>query len=109
MIVVSIIGTGGNASEMSATQIEASHALILDVGHAQTMLKKAHEEQKEAEQLLWEARRSHEQHMAAFRKNVTHTDVLQTQLERLMEEKSLLNANASQLRKSLSYFSTEWQ
>lgn len=90
---------------MSAHQMEASRALILDVSHAQAMLSKAVEEQKEAEQLLWEARRLHEQKMATFKKNVTHTDVLQIQLERLQEEKASLNANTSQLRKSLSYSS----
>lgn len=89
---------------MSATQIEASRALILDVSHAQTMLSKALEEQKEAEQLLWEARRFHERQMATFKKNVTLTDVLQTQLERLQEEKTSLNANTSQLRKSFFFF-----
>lgn len=93
--------TGGSVSEMSATEMEASQALILDVNHAQTMLSKALEEQQEAEQLLWEARRFQKQQAASLKKNVTVTDVLQIQLERLREEKKSLNSNTSQLRKRL--------
>lgn len=93
--------TGGNVSQMSAPETEASHALILDVSHAQTMLTKALGEQKEAEQLLWEGRRLYQQEEASFKHNVNLTDVLQIQLERLREERASLKSNASQLRKKL--------
>lgn len=85
---------------MSDTQMEASQALILDVSHAQTLLDKVLKEQKEAEQLLWEARRLHKHQTASFKQNATHTDVLQIQLERLLKEKESLNSNTSQLRKN---------
>lgn len=86
---------------MSATEVEASHALILDVNHAQTMLNKALGEQQEAEQLLWEAQRFQKQQTASFKQNVTLTDVLQIQLERLREEKASLIFNTSHLGKRL--------
>lgn len=99
--MIFFFGAGGSVSEMSATQMEASRALILDVNHAQTMLTKALGEQEQAEQLLWEAKSFSKRQAASFKQNVTLTDVLQIQLENLREEKASLSSNTSQLRKRL--------
>lgn len=93
--------TGGNVSEMSASERETSQTLILDVNQEQTMLSKALGEQEEAERLLLEVQRFSKQQTANFKQNVTVTDVLQMQLEGLREEKRTLDSNTSHIRERL--------
>lgn len=89
-----------SVSEMSSFQLEASHALILDVNRAQTMLNGALKEQEKAEQLLWETQRTFKQQTNYFKQNATLIDAIQKQLEGLQEEKEHLKSNTSLIKAS---------
>lgn len=93
--LLSLLITGGQASEVSAPDQITVQALIVEVKQLQVMQTDAIKAREEAQQALKEELVRHQQLKLQLEQNKTLSDSLQKQLETLHIEKATLQSDTS--------------